>query len=514
MIGHQLARQAARRPHTVALTFGRRQTTNARQYARACRLAQALAALGGGRGDRVATLLHNGEACFEALFGTALLGAVVVPFNFRLVAREIGLQLESSTPRVLLAGREFGDVLDVLRTQPAFPEHVRWIDDPDAPAGAGATDGYEAWLMQHPAVEPTCAVPAEAPQMLMHSSGTTGHPKGVIFTHATTLASSMAKIIDFRLTADDVTVVFGPLFHAGPLMDLALPLLLHGGRVVIGASRQFDPRVLLKTVALERGTVIPIYPTMLRRLVAEPEDATLDLSSLRLIITGGESCPVPVIEGVHRRFPDVEFLNNYGSTEGGPVTTFLDPALSRIKMGSVGREAFGMEVRIVDAQGCRLGPGEVGEIEVRGPFTTPGYWNRPEATAAQRRDGWWRTGDLAWRDEDGCLWISGRSKDMIKSGTENIFPIEVEQAIASLPGVTEVGVIGVPDETWGETVVAFVVADRPGTLDAEDVVAHCRTQLASYKKPRHVVFVDGLPRGTTGKVDKQRLRAQWDVGAR
>lgn len=515
MIGHQLAIQAARRPQQVALVYGPRTTTYAQLYARACRLAQALSALGVGRRDRVATLMHNSEACFEALFATALLGAVHVPLNFRLVAREIGQQLEASTPSVLLAGREFTPTLDALRAASAFPAHVRWVDDdPVPPAGTADAESYEPWLCAHPAVEPVAPVPADAPQMLLHSSGTTGLPKGVIFTHSTALASSMAKIIDFRLTPDDVTVVFGPLFHAGPLMDLALPLLLRGGRVVIGASRQFDPRRLLQTVAAERGTVIPIYPTMLRRLVAEPADPGLDLSSLRLIITGGEACPIPVIQGVHQRFAAVDFVNNYGSTEGGPITTFLDPALSRQRMGSVGKEAFGVEVRIVDEQGRRLAAGQVGALEVRSPFVCPGYWNRPEATAAQLRNGWWHTGDLAWRDEDGFLWISGRSTDMIKSGAESIYPIEVEQAIASLPGVTEVGVIGVPDETWGETVVAFVVADTPGALTADQVVAHCRTQLASYKKPRHVVFVDTLPRGTTGKVAKNLLRQRWDAGDR
>lgn len=514
MIGHQLAIQAARRPQAVALAYGPRATTYAQLYDRACRLAQALSVLGVGRGDRVASLMHNGEACFEALFATALLGALHVPLNFRLVAREIGQQLEASRPRVLLAGREFAQTLQTLRASATFPAHVRWVDDDPLPSAEADAESYEPWLGAHAAVEPMAAVPADAPQMLLHSSGTTGLPKGVIFTHATALASSMAKIIDFRLTPDDVTVVFGPLFHAGPLMDLALPLLLRGGRVVIGASRRFDPRRLLQTVASERGTVIPIYPTMLRRLVAEPVDPDLDLSCLRLIITGGEACPVPIIQQVHRRFPAVDFVNNYGSTEGGPITTFLEPALSRERMGSVGKEAFGVEVRIVDEQGRRLAAGEIGALEVRSPFVCPGYWNRPEATAAQLRDGWWHTGDLAWRDEDGFLWISGRSTDMIKSGTERIYPVEVEQAIASLPGVKEVGVIGVPDETWGETVVAFVVSDTPGALTADPVVAHCRTQLASYKKPRHVVFVDVLPRGTTGKVAKNLLRQRWDAGDR
>jgi fatty-acyl-CoA synthase len=308
-----------------------------------------------------------------------------------------------------------------------------------------------------------------------------------------------------------VTVVFGPLFHAGPLMDLTLPLLLRGGRVVLGASRQFDPQQLLQAIARHRVTVVPIYPTMLRRVLEVPVDTHQDLSSLRLIITGGESAPIPVIEGVHRRFPTVDFFNNYGSTEGGPVTTFLAPELSRSRMGSVGKESFSVEVRIVDDQGQAVGPGVVGEIVVRSPFVCLGYWNRPLESAAQLRNGWWHTGDLAYRDADGFIWIAGRSKDMVKSGTENIYPIEVEQVIASLPGVIEVAVIGVPDAQWGESVVAYVSVATGTLLTAQDVVNHCRMHLASYKKPRHVVFVDSLPRGTTNKVAKVRLRQMWDM---
>ena len=234
-----------------------------------------------------------------------------------------------------------------------------------------------------------------------------------------------------------------------------------------------------------------------------------DLRSLRLIITGGEAAPLPVIRGVHERFPGVEFVNNYGSTEGGPITTLLAPGDSLRKIGSVGKAAFGVEVRIADAHGRSLPPTQVGEILVRGPFVSPGYWNRPELTAESSRNGWWHTGDLAWRDDEGFIYISGRSKDMIKSGAENIFPIEVEQVIATLPGVVEVGVIGVPDDQWGETVAAIVVKAPDAAVDAAAVIAHCRDNLASYKKPRHVQFVESLPRNTTNKVDKIALRKRF-----
>ena len=509
MIGYQLGIQAAHRPDAVAVVYGERQLGYRELHQRACRLAQAMHAAGVKPGDRVAVLLHNCPHFFEALFASALLGAVFVPINFRLVAREIGQILEACSPTLLLAGEGFAPVLETLRAKDVFPAQLQWLDDEPAQSNTKPDTAYERWIDGFAPDEPSMVVAPDAVQMLLHSSGTTGLPKGIMFTHATTLASSTAKLIDFALTPQDVTVVFGPLFHAGPLMDLALPLLLRGGRVVLGVSRQFDPQTLLRTIAVHRGTVIPIYPTMLRRVLATPPEPDLNLDCLRLIITGGEAAPLPVIEGVLQRFPQAAFVNNYGSTEGGPVTTFLAPEHSLSKMGSVGKESFGVQVRIVDTQGATLGPGAVGELVVRSPFVTPGYWNRPDATAAQLRDGWWFTGDLAMRDDEGFVWISGRSKDMIKSGTENIYPIEVEQVIAGMPGVVEVGVVGVPDESWGESVAAFVVTTPGSQLDSVTIVAHCREHLASYKKPRHVVFVGALPRGTTNKVAKDVLRRMW-----
>ena len=515
MIGFQLSIRAAKAPESVALVFGARRLTYAELNDRACRLANGLAERGIDHGSRVAALVHNCNHFIEALFATAKLGAIFVPLNFRLVAREIALQLEASTPAALISGHRFDEVLERLRTHPALPPHVLRVDDEiPVDAAPNAQDPYEQWLSTCARDEPPCRATADDVQMLMHSSGTTGLPKGAVYTHATTYASCAAKIIDFALTESDLAAVFGPLFHAGPLMDLTLPLLLRGGSVVLGASRGFDPARLLETLAAERATVVPIYPTMLRRVTTAALPAELDLSALRLIITGGEPTPEPVIRAVHERFPRIDFINNYGSTEGGPVTTFLAARESLRKIGSVGKESFGVEVRIADDEGRAVGAGGVGEILVRSPFVCRGYWRRPEETAKSQRDGWWRTGDLGWRDTEGFLWIAGRSKDLIKSGTESIYPVEVEQAIAMLPGVREVAVVGVPDDEWGEAVAAFVVCDAGTGIDAERVVAHCREQLASYKKPRHVVFIDSLPRGATGKVSKPELRRQWEAGSR
>ncbi|WP_418316562.1 class I adenylate-forming enzyme family protein [Piscinibacter sakaiensis] len=509
MIAIQLAVQAERRPAATALVYGQRRTSYAELHARSCRVARELAASGIRRGDRVALLAHNCPQFFELMFGCAMLGAIFVPINFRLVSAEIGRILASCSPELMIAGESFSSTLAPLQDEPGYPAQLLWLDDrpePAAPAGAS----YERWLRAGPANEQQPAPAADTVLMLMFSSGTTGAPKGVIYTHAGAYASSSAKIIDFGLSERDTTVVFGPLFHAGPLMDLALPLLLRGGTVVIGASRGFDPRLLLATISEQRGTVVPIYPTMLRRLLAARVDPRLDLSCLRLIITGGEAAPLQVIRGTQALFPQAEFINNYGSTEGGPVTCFLPAADGVRKIGSVGRAAFGVQIRIDDADGQPLGPGAVGEIVVRSPFVCAGYWMQPVETATRIRNGWWRTGDLAWRDDEGFLWIAGRNSDMVKTGTEVVYPIEVEQAIAGLGDVIEVGVIGVPDSRWGESLVAYIVTTADSSLTAEEVIDHCRGRLAGYKKPRHVRFVDALPRGTTSKVDKRRLREWWE----
>ena len=512
MIGHQLLKNALRHPDAVAVRYGARGYTYSQLNERACRAAGGLAALGVGRGDRVATLVHNCLQFFDLFFAAAKLGAVFVPINFRLAAREVGLVVGACGPSVLFAGNDFAGMVGELKDRPA---HLLWVDDSLPAEGAFDPDTpYERWLNANPTVEPAVSLDADHSVMLLHSSGTTGQPKGVIFTHATTFASSAAKIIDFNLTERDSVVIFGPLFHAGPLLDSALPLLLRGGTVVLGPSRQFDAARLLATIAAEKATLVQVYPTMLRRVLALQDIDRYDLSHLRLVTTGGEAVPLPVLEGVYQRFPHVDFINTYGSTESGPVATFLPSEEKVRKMGSVGRPAFSVEIRIADGEGNALGTGQVGEVLVRSPFVCRGYWNQPAATAESLHDGWWRTGDLALRDEDGCIWITGRKKDMIKSGAENIYPIEVEQVIAALPGVTEVAVIGVPDEEWGESVAAFVVPAPGAVLDAAAVVEHCRQHLASYKKPRHVVFVDALPRTTTNKVSKVTLREQFAANPR
>ncbi|MCZ6665760.1 MAG: long-chain fatty acid--CoA ligase [Gammaproteobacteria bacterium] len=510
MIGSLLSVNAGRFPDRTALVFDEKRFSYTELNARACRLGNALTALGVGKGERVATLLHNSNQFIEAFFGLAKIGAVFVPINFRLAAGEIQQILESCTPAVLIFGDELGDVLEPIEAAALLPRHLVRVGAPSTGSGAvGNAMDYESMIQNASSREPEEDVSSNDDQLLLHTSGTTGHPKGALWAHRTTLCSSMAKIIDFELSPSDITVVFGPLFHVGPLMDLAIPVLLRGGRLVIGRSRGFDPVKVLATMEKERVTVVTIYPTMWRRVLGVSKLEQYDLRSLRLLFTGGEPIPKPILREIYARFPHAAFINTYGSTEAGPISTFLAPEHQQEKIGSIGKPAFTAEIKIVDEHDRELSADEVGELTIRSSFVFNGYWNRPHDSAAPSRNGWWHTGDLGWKDAEGFIWIGGRKKDMIISGTENIYPIEVEQVIATLDGVMEVAVVGVPDEQWGESVAAFIVREKGANLDEAEIIDHCQAKIASYKKPRHVLFVDSLPRTTVNKISKDILRRQF-----
>ena len=514
MVGATIALIASRIPDELALVFGSTRLTYAELNVRACRLANALADAGARKGDRVAVLLHNCHQVIEAFFAAAKIGAVFVPINFRLSEPEINQVLADCTAKVLICGAEFAETLGRLSGTPYFPErlvHVQNLTE-DSPAHEAGPE-YEPWIAGYPSSEPTVEVAAADDQLIVYSSGTTGLPKGAVWTHTNTLCSSMAKIIDFQLTPRDSTVVFGPLFHVGPLMDLAVPILLRGGKLVLGPSRGFDPSHLVGVMQKERATVVSIYPTMWRRLVALSDLDRYDLSHVRLFFTGGEPMPQWLLREVYNRFPMVPFINTYGCTEGGPIASFLAPEDRFAKMGSIGKSAFNVYIRIVDDHGREVAPGTVGELVIRSPVVCRGYWGKPAETAAVLRGGWWYTGDLAWKDNQGFLWISGRKSNMIISGAEKIYPVEVERVISTMEGIAEVAVVGMPDEQWGEAVAAFVVRKPGAEVDEAKIVEHCRRNLASYKKPRRMFFVDELPRTAVGKVSKNMLRQRAESEA-
>jgi acyl-CoA synthetase (AMP-forming)/AMP-acid ligase II len=338
----------------------------------------------------------------------------------------------------------------------------------------------------------------------MYTSGTTGRPKGVMLTHANLAWKNLAHIVEFGFTGDDLGLACGPLYHVGAL-DLTTTSLICAGATTI-LHRVFDAAAVVDELERSRVTTVWLAPAMVNAIMALPDVESRDLSSVRLIINGGEKMPLPLIERLKRTFPAAWFADAYGLTETVSGDTFLDRESIVTKRGSVGRPCLYLDLDVWDEEGRSLPAGSPGEVVLRGPKVFKGYWRDPEATAKAFAGGWFHTGDIGVRDEDGYLFIVDRLKDMILSGGENIAGSEVERVLYEHWAVLEAAVVGRPDERWGEVPVAFVALRPEAAASADELIEHCRGQLAKFKVPKDVVFVDALPRNPSGKVLKRDLR--------
>lgn len=533
-ISHWVRRRAELSGARVAVVTVARRWTYAELDARIDACAWALIdQLGVRRGDRVALVLYNSSEFLEVLFACARLGAVCVPVNFRLAPAEVGYVLADAGADVVVFHRGLAGLVDESlgaagvrvrhRVVVAGPQELPGAPGAVAGPGRGARPGagtgsdavvaehdYEALLVAASGRPREFDVPAESLAALMYTSGTTGRPKGAMLTHANLAANvHNALALGRGLHEGDVTVTAAPMFHIGGLGVHTLPLLYVGGTVVVLAG--FDPVATLAAMARERATVEFLVPAMWAALSRVPDFASYDLSALELAIAGGAPCPLPVIEFFTSR--GVRFQEGFGMTETSPGVSVLDAEHVTAKAGSIGRPMFGVRWRLVDAADADVPIGQVGELVVTGPNVFTGYWMLPEATAEAFRGGWFHTGDLGRLDEDGYLTLVDRKKDMIITGGENVYPIEVEQVLARHPAVREVAVIGVPDPTWGEAVVAVVALEGSSGVTAAELTEFARSHLAHFKCPRRVEFVADLPRNATGKVLKTDLRARFGGGA-
>jgi fatty-acyl-CoA synthase len=499
-LGDWTAYWAQRTPEATALhePLSGRLWTYRRLDERANRLANAFAAAGVRRGDRVAVLAHNRGEHFETLFACAKLGALFAPLNWRLAAAELDAIIADAEPRVLIYDRACSELAHSLTT----PVAQRFSLDDD-----GAAASYAATLEAGAATPPPAGdIDLEDALILCYSSGTTGRPKGALLAHRQLLFNSLSTHLAIGLGAGDSTLVFMPLFHTGGLNCLATPLLHHGGRVVIMPT--FDAERALRIASDERVTLHMGVPTIFELWRDHPSFARLDLSATRMVLCGGAPCPLPLIETYRER--GILFRQGYGLTEVGPNCFSLTPEDAFRKAGSVGWPNFYLQARIINDAGAQLPPGEVGELALGGPMVTLGYFRNADATAqAFRGTRWFHTGDLVRRDADGYHYIVDRKKDMFISGGENVYPAEVELALSSLPGVAEACVIAVPDARWGEVGRAIVVAAAGAALDDKTVLAHLGGRLARYKIPKTVVFTDALPRNPTGKIVRPRVRERF-----
>ncbi|MGI8331241.1 long-chain-fatty-acid--CoA ligase [Actinomadura scrupuli] len=467
---------------------------------RSSRAARGLLAAGAGHGTRVGYLGKNAPEYFDLLFGAAKIGAVTVPVNWRLTPGEIVAILADAQARVTLVDGEFAALAAEL---------------PGTVLVSGAD--FEAWLASHPADDPGFTGEPDDLVLQLYTSGTTGVPKGVQLSNSN-LAVGRRMAQRWRLDASSANLVPMPLFHIGGT-GWALAGLFAGGRQVL--VRDIDPAALVETIERERITNAFIVPAVLQFMCAVPGAAERDYSALRAITYGASPITSEVLRRSLATF-GAPLFQLYGMTETTGAIVQLepgdhDPAGPRAHlMRSAGRPYDWVEIKIVDPAGDEeLPAGEVGEVWVRSAQNTPGYWNRPEETAALLPgDGWLRTGDAGYLDADGYLFLTDRIKDMIVTGAENVYPIEVEEVLSAHPDIADVAVIGVPDQRWGETVKAVVVP-RPGaSLSEQDVLDYARERLAGFKRPRSADFVDVLPRNPSGKILKKELRAPYweDVG--
>jgi long-chain acyl-CoA synthetase len=486
--------ERARRVHArkIAVIDGDTRLDYAGLFERCLRIGAALDALGLGAGDRVAVLSANSRRYFELFCAVPAFGRVIVPLNTRLAEPELRSVLEHSGARVLITDRDPGSLSQCVQRVISI------------------SDDYEGLLRDAPTVARPEVVEDEL-AALFYTGGTTGLPKGVMLSHRNLIANSFHKTVACSLRGDDVFLAAPAMFHVAGVAPIVGLIWLGATTVTVPA---FDPERCLEVIARDKVTVFMPVPTMLSALIAAQRRSPRDVSSLKLLGHAGSPIANAVIEAAHATFPDAEIAQFYGATETSSIVTCLrneHRVIETSLLGSCGQSVAGVAVKVVREDGSECGAGEVGEILVRGPNVTIGYWRNPEATAAALIDGWYHTGDMGLLDHGDHLFVVDRLKDMIVSGGENVYSIEVEDVLHRHPAVAEAAVFGIPDPTWGEAVHAVVVvpadqASRGEALESE-LKNHCRQSIAGYKVPKRIeIRLEPLPKSGPGKILKRALR--------
>jgi fatty-acyl-CoA synthase len=495
-IGDLPRRTAARCPDKLAVCFGETRWTY-REFDEICnRLASGLTERGLAAGDRVAILSRNSEVFAALRFALARLGGVLVPINFMLNAQEIAYVLRRSGATALAVSDEF---LDTGRRACALDTRVTQT----------LRMSRMADLLSDDTRQPLAQVASDGLAQIVYTSGTESLPKGAMLTHDAVLWQYVSCIVDAEIEPADVMLHALPMYHCAQLDVFLGPAIYQGATNVIAPAPA--PDIVLPLIAQHRITSFFAPPTVWIGLLRSPLFDQLDHSSLRKGYYGASIMPVEVLLEIQRRVPELRLWNLYGQTEIAPLATVLGPDDQLRKPGSCGRPTLNVETRVVDDQMHDVKPGEVGEIVHRSPQLLSGYYDAPDKTAAAFEGGWFHSGDLATVDEEGYITVVDRKKDMIKTGGENVASREVEEAIYRLPQVSEVAVIGLPDPKWIEAVSAVVVVKPGQLLDASALVAHCQSELAGFKVPKHVFFCEALPKNPSGKILKRELRQRYQT---
>ena len=498
-------------PDRTATVFRGRRHSYREFTERVARLADALVRLGMAPGKRVAMLAPNSDRYLEYIMGVWWGGGVLNPINVRWSVPEIVYSLDDCDARILLVDDTFLPYVDGIRAKARHAPVVIHAGGGVVPAGMLS---YETLLADASPIDDAWRGGDDLAS-IMYTGGTTGFPKGVMQTHMNLWSGCVPRLAEMPPLPDCVLMHVAPLFHVAGLGRVVTQFLVGGAHVLVPST---DAGELLATIERESVNESVLVPTMIQALLAHPDFSRYDVSSLRRLYYGASPSAGTMVEQLIAQFPGIELSHSYGLTETCPVVSSNPPenhseaarrsGLSR----SVGRGGIGVAILIVDAEGHEVPRGTVGEIIVRGPNITPGYWNKPEETARAMRNGWFHTGDGGYMDEQGYVFIVDRIKDMIVTGGENVYSAEIENVIARHPAVAMCAVIGVPHERWGEAVHAVVVRKPGAQLDGATLRDHCREHVASYKCPKTVEFREALPLSGAGKILKKDLREQYWQG--
>ena len=493
--GYFAARELAE--EAPILSDGRRAVTWRDIDQNSSRMAGALQNSGLQPGNKMGVLLPNCSEYVEILFAVAKVGLTIVPLSGRSPAAEVKRALEFAEAKALVTASQYQDVTaSALEDLPSIPPTAVWTID------EGPWAAYGEAIESKPERFTPIEIDEESTFWMPFTSGTTGTPKAPMVSHRALVEHWRIAIHEFDLSRKDRMLIAAPFYHSlGFIMGLSA--LFAGGRLVI--HREFEPAAVLRTIEQESVTVTPLVPTMCAMLITASERGDHDYSSLRAVISAGSPLITSTKEAILDLFPDTDLYELYASTEMG-IVSVLGPKDQRRKVGSVGLPALGTSLRLLDDAGQEVPLGKPGEIHKRGALLAAKYFKNPVATKAADHDGWFASGDIGRFDEDGYLWVVDRKTDMIVTGGANVFPTEIEEVISRHDAVLEVAVIGVPDESWGESVTAVIVP-RPGrTVSPDEILTLCSQELAHYKKPQQIEFVSELPKSDTGKILKRKLR--------
>lgn len=498
-IGEWIYKRALNSPERTFLKEDSRLFSNRDFNERVNRTCRALAGLGIVKGERVAVLMVNSTEFLDIFFACAKTGAIMVPLNFRLAPPELLYIIRDSEPKALIYSSEFSDKVSEIRSSGINITFLRlhgeqMAEDREFDLYAENFDTNEPHAIED--------VKLTDPLFIMYTSGTTGDPKGTVITHENLLFAAVHSLIGYGINKTYKSLVTSPLFHMGALGASVIPVIYAGGSLFIKSFLTTSEIVSL--ITKEKINYMFALPVMYQLMTKTPEWEKADFSHVHFFISGGAPIPVPVIKK-YQEEKGVGFAQGYALTETGRLTSLdLEDAIP--KAGSVGKEVFHVSMRIVDDKDNDVKPGEAGEIIVRGPNVFPGYWNKPRETEECMKGGWFHTGDMGRRDEEGFLYIVGRKVEMIISSGENIYPAEVERAIEALPQVREAAAVGMPDSRRGEAVAAFVLLNEGMTLSESELLQYLKTRIAPYKIPKKIFFVDQFPRNAAGKILKRMLK--------